>query len=60
MPHNLISDVHEWINKIPTVPIYYLAKSQPREWAWQNQWERKPCMLSLTQTVAKLSLINCK
>ena len=33
MPHHLISDAHEWINEIPTVPIYYPAKPQPREWA---------------------------
>ena len=26
MPPHLISDVHEWINEIPTVPIHYLAK----------------------------------
>ena len=25
------------LNEIPTVPIYYLAKPQPRERAWQNQ-----------------------
>ena len=25
MPRHLISDAHEWINEIPTVPIYYLA-----------------------------------
>jgi len=31
MPRHLISDAHEWINEIPTVPIYYLAKPQPRE-----------------------------
>ena len=32
---NLISDAaYEWINEIPTVPIYYLAKPQPRERAW--------------------------
>ena len=36
MPRHLISDAHEWINEIPTVPIYYLAKPQPRERAWQN------------------------
>ena len=30
MPRHLISDAHEWINEIPTVPIYYLAKPQPR------------------------------
>ena len=37
MPRHLISDAHEWINEIPTVPIYYLAKPQPRERAWRNQ-----------------------
>ena len=31
MPRHLISDAHEWINEIPTVPIYYLAKPQPRD-----------------------------
>ena len=36
MPRHLISDAHEWINEIPAVPIYYLAKPQPRERAWQN------------------------
>ena len=30
MPRHLISDAHEWINEIPTVPIYYLANQQPR------------------------------
>jgi hypothetical protein len=28
MPLNLISDAHELINEIPTVPISYLAKPQ--------------------------------
>ena len=37
MPRHLISDAHEWINEIPTVLIYYLAKPQPRERAWDNQ-----------------------
>ena len=32
----LICDAHEWINEIPTVPTYYLAKPQPRERAWHN------------------------
>ena len=27
---HLISDAHEWINEIPTVPIYFLAKPLPR------------------------------
>ncbi|ESO85139.1 hypothetical protein LOTGIDRAFT_188243 [Lottia gigantea] len=31
MPRHVISDAHEWINEIPTVPIYYLAKPQPEE-----------------------------
>ena len=31
------SDVQEWINEIPIVPVYYLEKPQPREKAWQNQ-----------------------
>ena len=34
VPRHLISDAHEWINEIPTVPTYYLAKPQPRERAW--------------------------
>lgn len=30
MPRYIISDVHEWIKKIPTVPIYPLANPQPK------------------------------
>ena len=37
MPRHLISDAHEWINEIPTVPIYYLAEPQPRERALVNR-----------------------
>ena len=47
MPRHLISDAHEWINEIPTVPIYHLAKPQPRERAWDNQRGKKT-LLSLT------------
>ena len=47
MPRHLISDAHEWINEIPTVPTYYLAKPQPRERAWQKQRGKKT-LLSLT------------
>ena len=47
MPRHLISDAHEWINEIPTVPIYYLANPQPRERAWHNQRGKKT-LLSLT------------
>jgi hypothetical protein len=43
MPRHLISDAHEWINEIPTVPVYYPAKPQPRERAWQNQRGKKTC-----------------
>ena len=47
MPRHLKSDAHEWINEIPTVPIYYLAKPQQGERAWDNQ-RRKKTLLSLT------------
>ena len=47
MPRRLISDAHEWINEIPTVPIYYLAKPQPRERTWEDQRGKKT-LLSLT------------
>ena len=48
MPRHPISDVHEWINETPvTVPIYYLAKPQPRERAWDSQRGKKT-LLSLT------------
>jgi len=47
MPRHLISDAHEWINEIPTVPTYYLAKPQPRERAWKFQRGKKT-LLSLT------------
>ena len=47
MPRHLTSDAHEWINEIPTVPIYCLANPQPRERAWNNQRGKKT-LLSLT------------
>jgi hypothetical protein len=47
MPRHLICDVHEWINEIPTVPIYYLAKLQPRERARVAKRGKKT-LLSLT------------
>ncbi len=47
MPRHLISDAHERINEIPTVPTYYLAKPQPRERAW-NDRRGKKTLLSLT------------
>ena len=47
MPRHLISDAHEWINEIPTVPTYDPAKPQPRERAWRSQRGKKT-LLSLT------------
>ena len=67
MPRHLISDAHEWINEIPTVPIYYLAKPQPRERAWQNQRGKKTFQFTVTSrelmckygvVIQKLSLIH--
>jgi hypothetical protein len=52
MPRHLISDAHEWINEIPTVPIYYLAKPQPRERAWQNQRGKKTLNSSMGSKVS--------
>ncbi len=54
MPRHLISDAHEWINEIPTVPIYYLAKPQPRERAWHNQRGKK----TLKENKKKLNGVN--
>ncbi len=47
MPRHLISDAHEWINAIPTVPTYGPAKPQPGERAWRDQRGKKT-LLSLT------------
>ncbi|KAH3742174.1 hypothetical protein DPMN_048910 [Dreissena polymorpha] len=41
MPRHLISDAHEWINEIPTVSIYYLAKPQAGERACAHQRGKK-------------------
>lgn len=37
----LISDTHEWMNEISTIPTYCLAKPQIRERAGQNQWGKE-------------------
>uniref|UniRef100_J3L8L5 Uncharacterized protein n=1 Tax=Oryza brachyantha TaxID=4533 RepID=J3L8L5_ORYBR len=47
MPRHLISDAHEWVSEIPTVPVYYPAKPQSREHAWRNQRGKKT-LFSLT------------
>ena len=49
MPRHLISGAHEWINEIPTVPIYYLAKPQPRERTWEDQRGKKTLWISLSR-----------
>ena len=60
MPRHLISDAHEWINEIPTVPIYYLAKPQPRERAWQNQRGKKTLRYYSTGASSENSLLAGK
>jgi len=47
MPRQITTDAHEWINEVPTVPIYYLAKPQSRERTWKYQRGKKT-LLSLT------------
>jgi len=47
MPRHLISDAHEWINEIPTVPIHHRVNPLSRERSWQNQRGKKS-LLSLT------------
>jgi hypothetical protein len=47
MPRHLISDAHEWMNEISTVPTHRPAKLQPRERAWQSKRGKKT-LLSLT------------
>lgn len=34
MPRHLVSDALEWIDEIPTVSSYFLAKPLPRKRAW--------------------------
>ena len=47
MPRQITSDAHEWINEIPTVPIYYLANPLQGERALFHQRGKKT-LLSLT------------
>ena len=51
MPRHLISDVHEWINEVPTVPTHAPAKPQPWERAWNSQRGKKT-LLSFTLVAA--------
>ena len=47
MPRQITTDAHDWINELPTVPIYNLATPQPREQTLENQRGKKT-LLSLT------------
>ena len=47
MPCRLISDVHEWINENPTVPMRLQANLPPRERSWIEKRGKKT-LLSLT------------
>ena len=47
MPRHPISDAHEWINEIPTVPIYGLVNPQAGERACSKPRGKKT-LLSLT------------
>lgn len=51
MPRHVISDVHEWINEVPTVPTHAPAKPQPWERAWNSQRGKKT-LLSFTLVAA--------
>ena len=59
MPRHLISDAHEWITVIPTVPICNLVKPQSRERAWLERRGKKT-LLSLTLIYHVKSIFWCK
>ena len=46
MPRNLISDAHEWINEIPTVPIYRQRSHSFGNGQSLISGERRPCSIS--------------
>ena len=58
MPRHPISDAHEWINEILTVPSHYLVNPQPRERAWMNKRGKKT-LLSLTLVCLVERLEGC-
>ncbi|KAL0745249.1 hypothetical protein Bca101_102255 [Brassica carinata] len=51
MPRHLISDAHEWINEIPTVPVYYPAKPQPRSGLGRISGKEDPVELDSSPTL---------
>ena len=54
MPRHLISDAHEWINEIPTGPIYYLAKPQPSNFVKRH----KRCTIGGSFGTGEISLLS--
>ena len=55
MPRHLISDAHEWINEIPTVPNHHLVKPQPRERAWKTAGKEDPVELDSSLIYFKIT-----
>ena len=55
MPRHLISDAHEWINEIPTVPIYYLAIRTEAEKAIGTSHPDKASENTLTFRILQLA-----
>jgi len=51
MPRHLISDAHEWINEIPTVPIYYLANHSQGNGLGRISGEEDPVELDSSLTL---------
>jgi hypothetical protein len=58
MPRHLISDAHEWINEILTVPACDLVKPQARERACGSHRGKKT-LLSLTLVWRAVALMGC-
>jgi len=57
MPRHLISDAHEWINEIPTVPGYQLAKPLFQgNGLGSVSGERRPCWAWLYSAMKKWML----
>jgi len=51
MPRHLISDAHEWINEISTVPTYYLATTAKGTGLAKSAGKEDPVELNSSQTL---------
>ena len=52
MPRHLISGAHEWINEIPTVPIYYFSETTAKEMGLvKSAGKEDPVELDSSQTL---------